>query len=336
MASESLAPLSQRPRREQPFWELKRVTATVTSSLAIALSLFITPASADPFRASNPHAIGQKTEAAFKVLFEQGNYKQAAQLLQNAEPNEPLAYAMKASLAYVNQDLPAMQVNAQQTLEKAQQLVQTDPLRGHIYIAAGHFLEGAYALSTQGAVRATPTVLGKLQQVYDDLGQAEKISPQDPELNLIKGYMDLMLAVNLPFSNPDQAIQRLQQYAAPTYLAQRGIAIGYRDLHQPDNALAAVDKALQTTPNNPELFYLKAQILRLKGSDLQGDQQKQVRLQSVRLFRQAWAMREQLPTELVRQLNREGCRTFQEYRNKSLGACNGSLNWQGTAEATKP
>lgn len=149
----------------------------------------------------------------------------------------------------------------------------------------------------------------------------------------MKGFMDLMLAVNLPFSNPDQAIERLRTYAQPPYLAQRGIAIGYRDLGQPDQALVAVEEALKQTPDNPELFYLKAQILRQKSDKLQGEDQTRTRNQSVRSFRQAWRLRDRFPESLVRQLNREGCRTFQQSRNRNPDACsNGTVNWQGNQQ----
>lgn len=320
-----------RSSQERPAW-FKRIGQAAAIAGVLTLSLWVNPAAADPFRPSSPRAVGDKTEAAFKVLFEQGNYREAAQLLQSAEANEPLSYAMKASLAYVNQDWSRLGENARLTRETAEKLVQTDRLRGHLYIAAGHFLEGAYTLSTQSTIAATPTVLNKLQQVFDNLNAAEKIDPQDPELNLMKGFMDLMLAVNLPFSNPDQAIDRLKAYAGPAYLAQRGIAIGYRDLGKPEEALQAIDQALAQTPNNPELFYLKAQILRQKGDKLQGEEQTRTRNQSVRSFRQAWALRDRLPDSLVRQLNREGCRTFQQSRNRNPDTCNSSsVNWQGNS-----
>lgn len=280
--------------------------AAVTSGITLALSFGVYPAAADPFRSSNPHQVGDQTEQAFKVLFEQGNYQQAEELLRTAETNEPLAYAMKAALAYIDRDWDVMGENAQLTRETAEQLIETDPLRGHLYIAAGQFLEGAHTLSTQGTVRATPAILSKLQQVFDSLKEAEKIDPQDPELNLLKGYMDLMLAVNLPFSNPEQAIERLQNYGAPEYLAQRGIAIAYRDLDQPEQALVAVNSALRQTPENPELLYLKAQILRRQGNEQE----------SLRFFRQALAKQPQLPRNLAYQIAWEQCRTINQVRNR--------------------
>jgi tetratricopeptide (TPR) repeat protein len=292
------------PRQRQRFFNLTRFAATVTSSVAIALSLVTTsgiaPAWAgDPFRATNPHAIDDQTEAAFNALFKQGNYVEADRLLRTPNTNEPLAFAIKASLSYLEQDTSDLGRNATLTREAAQRLLQTDPLRGHLYTAVGHFLEGAYALQSRGTFAATPEVLGKLQQVFDELQEAERISPNDPELNLIKGYMDLMLAVNLPFANPNDAIQRLQANAAPSYLAQRGIAIAYRDLDQYDQALTAVDRALAETPNNPDLFYLKAQILR----------QQQKPTESLEFFNRALQSRAQLPRDVVAQIVYEACRT---------------------------
>jgi tetratricopeptide (TPR) repeat protein len=308
---------------------LKRWAATLGTA-AITLTLWSQPASADPFRTSNPRAVGAKTETAFKTLFQQGDYLQAAELLKTAEDTEPLSFAMKAALAFVNNDTAGMGQNATLTRTTAEKLVQTDPLRGHLYMAAGHFLEGAYTLSTQGTVQGTPAVLGQLQKVFDNLKKAEQIAPDDPELNLIKGYMDLMLAVNLPFSNPDQAIARLQK-ANPNYLAQRGIAIGQRDLGRPQEGIDTLAPLIQENPSNPELHYLNAQLLRLKSDKLQGEEQRQVRLESIKSFREAWKLRATLPASLIEQLDREGCRTFQSYRGKNPSACvaNNTIAWEG-------
>jgi tetratricopeptide (TPR) repeat protein len=292
------------PRQRRNFFSLNRIAATVTGSMAIALSLWAAPGIApawagDPFRATNPHAIDDQTEAAFNALFKQGNYVEAERLLRTPNANEPLAFAIKASLAYLEQDTADLGRNATQTREVAQRLLQSDPLRGHLYTAVGYFLEGAYALQSRGTFAATPEVLGKLQQVFDEFQEAERISANDPELNLIKGYMDLMLAVNLPFTSPNDAIQRLQANAAPSYLAQRGIAVAYRDLDQFDQALAAVDRALAATPDNPDLFYLKAQILREQGNPEE----------SLEFFNRALQSRAQLPRDVVAQITYEACRT---------------------------
>lgn len=170
----------------------------------------------------------------------------------------------------------------------------------------GRFLQGAAALSREGTVKGAPQALSALRQVYEYLDKAEAVSSTDPELNLLRGYMDLLLAVNLPFSNPEQAIQRLEKFAGPKYLAYRGIAIAYRDLDQYPQALAAVDRAMQFTANNPELFYLKAQIQSEQGRK----QNNKLMLQeAVKNFDQAIAKKTQLPASLVKQIERERHRT---------------------------
>ena len=253
----------------------------------------------DPFRPPAPHAIGDATEATFRALFYEGNYTSAQRLANQAmaaEPNEPMNYAIAAALSYLDQDLDALLQQAQQTQSVAAALKEIDPLRGHLYTAVGLFMEGAHVIQTQGLTRGTPTVLRMLQRVFIELSAAEAISPNDPELNLMKGFMDLLLAVNLPFANPDQAISRLQQ-GYPDYLSQRGIAIGLRDLQRYDEALGAVNRALAAAPNNPDLIYLKAQILFLK-QDHQA---------SLPYYAAALAQADQLPVATVRQIRYEEC-----------------------------
>ncbi|MGB3640898.1 MAG: Sll0314/Alr1548 family TPR repeat-containing protein [Rivularia sp. (in: cyanobacteria)] len=259
----------------------------------------------DPFPRSQPRDIGDNTEAAFKAVFEQGNYQAGQKHLQQAistEPNEPLAYAMQASLAYTNQDTATLESYSEKTLDTAKKLISSDPLRGNLYAAVGHFLEGAVILTREGTVNGVPKALSRLREVYKHLDKAEAISPKDPELNLIKGYMDLMLAVNLPFANPQQAIQRLEENAGPQYLVDRGIAIAYRDLKNYPKALEYANRALKITSENPELYYLKAQILRE-----QAKKQKNPLLiqQALTNFDQALAKKSQLPAGIVKQIERE-------------------------------
>lgn len=270
---------------------LVMVLVTATSALA-----------ADPFRPNQPHAIGDATQAAFEAFFLQGNYTAASELVKQAvatEPKEPMNHAMAAAIAYLegsSANLEELNLRAQLTQDRARDLIATDPLRGHLYSAVGIFLEGAYILQTQGIARGTPAALGMLQQVFDQLDQAEAIDPNDPELSLLKGFMDLLLAVNLPFANPDQAIARLQK-GYPPYLSHRGIAIGLRDLKRYNEALAEADLALAAAPNNPDLLYLKAQIYRLNGDSAA----------SISLYNQALSYSAQLPDGTVRQLQFEAC-----------------------------
>ncbi|PSB28077.1 Sll0314/Alr1548 family TPR repeat-containing protein [Stenomitos frigidus] len=279
----------------------------LTSAALVSLSLWASPVLAkDPFRTTNAKPIGDRTEAAFKALFQQGDYITAAKYAQQAEASDPLTQALRASLTYIAWDgeredtkkaalLDQFNTYADQTRQTAAALVAKDPLRGNLYQAVGHFLEGAYIFSKDGTVKGTPQALGEIQQAFKYMDAAEKVDPSDPELNLLRGYIDLFVSLNLPFSSPAEAINRLEQYANPRYLAYRGMALGYRDLNQPAKALAAVDSALQATPNNPDVLYLKAQILVRKG-DNRG---------SLAYFDKALAKQNQLPPGLIKQISKE-------------------------------
>jgi len=300
------------------FSAAKRIFGVSTSTIVLSLSLWVSPTLAkDPFRTTNQHQIGDKTEAAFKAVFQEGNYTAAANYIQQAkssEPNEPLVYAMAASLAYTKKDINSLSSYSKKTVDVAQQLVATDPLRGNIYLAVGHFLQGGAALVSEGTLKGTPQALTELRQVYDYLDKAQAVSSTDPELNLIRSYVDLAVATSMPFSSPDQAIERLEKYAGPRYLADRGLALGYRDLHQYPQALESVDRALQATPDNPELFYLKAQIL-----VRQGDNQNNPALfrEALKNFDQAIAKQAQLPNGLVTQIQKERRKDAQRLGNPS-------------------
>ncbi|MGB3237846.1 MAG: Sll0314/Alr1548 family TPR repeat-containing protein [Geitlerinemataceae cyanobacterium] len=290
------------PMKNRRF-RLNQTISTMVGAAVLSLGLGNAPTLAgDPFRESDPHAIGSRTEEAFNYMFQDGNYPKALESVDKAlaeEPNEPMIPALKASLIFLEDDSDSawevFKPYATQTRETAEKLTETDPLRGHLYTAVGHFLEGAYTLKTEGTVRGTPQALAKLRQVFQNLDDAAKIDEADPELNIIKGFMDLMLAVNLPFANANESIDRLRNYAGPDYLAYRGLAIGYRDLDQPEDAMVEVDEALKLTPNNPEVKYLKAQIFVEQGKHED----------SLKYFEEAWKLKNQLPGEIRHQLKRE-------------------------------
>jgi tetratricopeptide (TPR) repeat protein len=257
------------------FWQ---PAARLLSTALVLSSLWAGAAFAkDPFREANPRAIDDKTEDAFREFFEKGNYKMAEAHLSQSESTEPLAQAMRASIIYANWQseredkqkkaalLEQFRTAGIQTRATAEQLVSKDPLRGNLYIAVGHFLEGSYVFVKEGTVKGASKSLGSLQEAFKYLDNAAKIDPNDPELNLIKGYMDLFIGLTLPITSPTKAMERLEQFGRPTYLVQRGLALGYRDLNQQDKALTAIDRALKLTPDNPELDYLKAQILYRRG-----------------------------------------------------------------------
>jgi tetratricopeptide (TPR) repeat protein len=255
----------------------------------------------DPFRDKNARDIGPHTETAFKTIFLEGNYQAVKKELKQAEaeePNEPLTQALLASLAYTEKDWESIKQHADLTLSSAQALSKTDPLRGNLYLGVGHFLAGAYIYQKQGALPA----INRLQQVFKYLDRAEDADPNDPELNLIKGYMDLLLAVNLPFSSPEQAIARFEAHAAPNYLVDRGLAVAYRDLKDYNKALKYANLALKTAPENPEHYYLKGQILRKIGK-----QKNSVKIltEAIANFDLALAKSEQLPEFVLETLEHE-------------------------------
>ncbi|MGD1899435.1 MAG: Sll0314/Alr1548 family TPR repeat-containing protein [Phormidesmis sp.] len=297
-------------KRVQPLRQLTTRIGSGLLALGLSLSVALPSLAADPFRPDNGHDIGPLTEGAFEAIFKEGDYDTALTLLEQAETeeaNEPLVHAMLASMAYLKGEsgLPEVLERAQLTEQTARDLVSSDPLRGHLYTAVGIFLRGAHLLKTEGVAKGTPTALGMLQEVFAELDAAEAVDPEDSELNLLKGYMDLMLAVNLPFSNPDDAISRMSQYGSPEYLTQRGIAIGYRDLAQFDEALVAVDKALAAAGDNPELYYLKAQLLVRQGDTAS----------SLEWFNKALTLKDQLPDKLGRQIIWEECQASDDGRN---------------------
>ena len=107
---------------------------------------------------------------------------------------------------------------------------------------------------------------------------------------MIKGTMDLLLAVNinLPLSDANAAIDRITNKSGPKYIADRVLAWGYRDMNQLDKAIVAIDRSIPVTPNNPEVHYLKGQILYKQGK----------KVESVVLFKKALENPDKLPKSL--------------------------------------
>lgn len=278
----------------------------LTGAAIMTLGLWTGSALArDPFRATNPRPINENTQAAFEAFFKKGDYKSAANYLKQLDPNDPLSLAMRASLTYSDMlgerdqarkaaMLEEFQVYATQTRSAAEQLLGNDPLRGNLYLAVSHFFDGVYAFTKEGTVRGTAKVLGELQQILKYLNEAEAKSPDDPELNLLRGYIDVYSGIYLPFSSPNKGIERLQKFASPRYLADRGLAMGYLEMKEYDKALTAVESAIAAAPENPELWYLKSRILSRQGKDQE----------SIPYLERAIAKKDQLPTGLVREMER--------------------------------
>ena len=282
---------------------LRSISIALLFGSLLATTVALSPASAkDPFGRTTAKPIGDKTEAVFNAMFKEGDYIKAKTLLgdaEKAEPNEPLLHALKASLLFAAStkeddtnkgDSAGFLTAALATQSAATELAKTDSARGNLYLAVGNFLESAHFIATKGIVQGTPDALGKLTNAFKYLGEAEKSDPNDPELNMIKGTMDLLLAVNinLPLSDANAAIDRITTKSGPKYIADRVLAWGYRDMNQLDKAVAAVDRTISVTPTNPEVYYLKGQILYKQGK----------KVESVALFKKALESPDKLPKSL--------------------------------------
>jgi tetratricopeptide (TPR) repeat protein len=259
---------------------------------------------------------GSNIEKAKSAMFRDGNYLAAKQYLEAArktEPNDPLVYAMSTLYPYSAGDMETVKIYGDRTVQSAKKLMGSNPLRGNLYQAVGLGIGAAYEFKKNGGLAA----LSKLQQVFKYMDAAKKIDPNDPELNLIKGYMDLLLAVNLPFSDAEKAIDQLKK-AEPKYLAYRGIYIGYRDLQKYDNAIAAINNALQFAPNNPELKYYQAQIYAVKGKQTKNRSDIE---KGIKIFETAYEKRSQLLISTVAQILSERCQAVAVLNNTNNDSC---------------
>lgn len=268
-----------------------------------------------PVASNNPKQ-GLNIEKAKEAMFREGNYVKARQYLDAArktEPNDPLVYAMSTLYPYSAGDLETVKQYGDRTVQSAKKLMGINPLRGNLYQGVGLAITAAYEFKKNGALAA----LSKLQQVFKYMDAAKKIDPNNPELNLLKGYMDLLLAVNLPFSDANQAIEQLRK-SEPKYLAYRGIYIGYRDLQKYNEALVAINTAVTVAPNNPELKYYQAQIYAVRGKQTKNRNDLQ---KGIKLFEAAYEKRSQLLTSTVAQILSERCQAIGSLNNTGNDSC---------------
>ncbi len=251
---------------------------------------------ADPFRAGvGARPMGSALETAFEDFFRTGNYLNSTQKLNAAQaenPREPLVYSLQAALAFINEQPAQVLALGQKTQQVAQSLQVKDSARSHLYRGIGKGFEGAsYYLKDKdlGIARALPSLFSMIAEI----NKAHQLAPNDPEINLVSGYVEMVLA-GQKMKSYDEALSSFRK-AAPAYLAYRGQALVYRDTRNYPQAQAMVAKALQGAPKNPDLFYLRGQILAL--------QKKHV--DAVSSFDQALALGKQLPESVKKQIRRE-------------------------------
>jgi tetratricopeptide (TPR) repeat protein len=255
-----------------------------------------TAIAADPFRTgTEARSIGPSLESAFNDFFRNGSYLNSSQRLKAAElenPREPLVYTLQAALAYMNEQPDKMLLLAKKTGTVAQTMGKRDEARSHLYRGLAQGLEGAsYYLKDgdAGLLKAFSNVSSMLLEI----DKARQLAPADPEVNLVVGYVQTILASRnmKPYSDAIQSFDK----AKPSYLAFRGQALVYRDTKDYPKAQAMVEKALLDAPRNPELLYLKGQILAL--------QQKPV--DAIAFFDKALTQGKQLPESTKKQIRKE-------------------------------
>jgi tetratricopeptide (TPR) repeat protein len=257
-------------------------------------------------------------DRAKEAMFRDGDYVKAKQYLDVAlktEPNEPLTYAMSTLYPFSAGNYEKVKEYGEKTSKAAEQLMKTNPMRGNLYQGVGLAILGAYEMkkANGGALGA----LSKLQKVFDYMDKAKKLDPNNSEVNMLKGYMDLLLAVNVPFSDTNQAIDQLKN-AEPRYLAFRGMYIGYRDLKDYDKADVAINNALKLAPQNPELLYYKAQLLGIRGREKQDETALR---ESIKMFESAYQKRDRLLLSTIAQILSERCQAKSALAKTNNDAC---------------
>jgi tetratricopeptide (TPR) repeat protein len=274
-------------RRFSHRWTALPLLTLLLSSSALA---------ADPFR-TGPKArpMGPALEKAFEDFFRNGSYLNSSQKLNAAQaenPNEPLVYTLQAALAYMNKQPERMQAMAQKTRQVAEAMSAKDEARSHLYRGLATGLEGAGDYLKNGD-SALPSILTKVPSMLLEIDTAHKKAPDDPEVNLIVGYVDTVIA-KYGLSNYDEALESFRK-ANPAYLSFRGKALVYREKKDFGQAQQMVDKALAAAPQNPDLFYLKGQILASQRNPTD----------AVLSFEKALSLGKQLPESTKKQIRKE-------------------------------
>jgi tetratricopeptide (TPR) repeat protein len=188
--------------------------------LLVSIILFYTsPALAqDPFR-KGPDArpIGPALESAFEDFFRTGEFQKASQKLSKAQaenPNEPLVYTLQAALAYLNGQRDKMLEMTQKTREVSQAIESKDAARSHLYRGIAQGLEGSSYYLKDG-LTGIPKALTYVSSMFLEIDKAKQLAPDDPEVNLLVGYIDTLL------NKYDDALQEFRK-AGPPYVSRAG------------------------------------------------------------------------------------------------------------------
>lgn len=257
--------------------------------LAVVLLCANSALAADPFRVGiKARPIGTSLQSAFEDFFRYGKYQSSSEKLTKAEaenPDEPLVYTLQAATAYQNNQKEAFLMTLPKIRAASKVIATKDSARSHLYQGIAQGLEGYFL---KDSVADLPKTLTYASSMLLEIDKAHQLSPNDPEINLFVGFVNMVLSKN------DEALKNFQK-AGPPYLALRGQALVYRDTNDYANAQIAVNKAIAIAPQNPELLYLKAQILVKQKNPTE----------AVKFFDQAIKLGNQLPEGTLKQIKKE-------------------------------
>ncbi|WP_017324632.1 Sll0314/Alr1548 family TPR repeat-containing protein [Synechococcus sp. PCC 7336] len=276
-----------------------------TCAIALGTALLLQAPAArasDPFRVgSEARPMPPEVSTAIDTYFCEGNYTHLPAQLDAAEtavPNEPMVYLARAAYAYIQEDYEAIPPMVDKTLQVSTALEASDPIRSHIYAGVSYGMRAGHRVVEDGIALGLPRALPDVNKMFGELRAARRIDPNDPELNLVSGFIDLLL------TRHEEAIEQFERVNYPPHLAYRAQALAFRDMGNDEEALERVDLAIATGCDNPELYYLKAQILR----KLQEHQA------SLDWFDRALAYSDQLPEPVIEQIQYERGRTNRHFQ----------------------
>ncbi|MEL7083558.1 MAG: Sll0314/Alr1548 family TPR repeat-containing protein [Cyanobacteria bacterium J06597_1] len=257
-----------------------------------------TRADIDPFRTgADARDMAPEIARAMNTFFCRGDYVALEQQLEAARsvaPEEPMVYVAYSALAYMNEDYDTIREMTGLTLDAAAGIKDEDPLRSHLYTGVGNGMRAATIVVNEGIAVGLPQALPSINTMFSEFRTAQNMAPDDSEVNFFVGFIDLMM------TRHDRALTQFQTASSPQHMADWGQALTYRDMGQYEEGLAAIERALSSSCEHPEHYYLQAQLLR-----------KLNRYEdSVAAFDRSLASADMMPEGLVSQISRERERTY--------------------------
>ena len=280
----------------QQIWKPLAVVASVGVAITLQGPSFAN--NTDPFRSgADARDMAPEVSSAMNTFFCDGDYTALSQQLDEARlvaPDEPMVYVAYSALAYLHEDYDTIREMTAFTLDAASNLKDSDPMRGHLYTGVGNGMRAATLVVNDGIAVGLPQALPSINTMFAEFRAAQKIAPDDSEVNFFIGFIDLMM------TRYDRALEQFQTASSPQHMADWGQALTYRDMGRYEEGLTAIERALTSGCQHPEHYYLQAQLLRKLNRYEE----------SVAAFDRSLESAEMMPDILVRQISRERERAF--------------------------